>query len=295
MLLQLSIDVPETLEGAPQVRAEALTRFSAVLADLCQSGALGDIRTMDLSKVDTTEEDTAHKDYAAGYDAGFTNGYRLALIGHTETPASPIPLPGPSEPAPAPTAAVRTGDWLGFHREHTDPAGIAVPLASGALPQRIGPADIGDPVNLGPLLFDDPANPGRQITFGDALRRAADHQATVLAMQPTGPRPAPGPGAPASAYDQMSTRVAYDTHGFPGDPEHGQPWIDNEGAQWRYHASEYAWIRQSYPRAWATISDEDAPSTLDVAMPVDSYSPENLSDYRAANNLLRQAAGEHRL
>ena len=293
MLLQLSIDVPD---GKDEVRAEALSRMSGVLSDLAQTGALGNIHVMDLSKVDTTEEDTAHKDYADGYNAGFTNGYRLAAIGHPETPAAPIPLPGPSEPpAPAP-AAVRPADWLEWHREHTDPAGISVPLASGALPTRIGPADLGaPPVNLGPLVFDDPANPGQQITFGDALRRATEHQATVLAMQPPGPRPAPGPGAPASAFDQMSARLAHDNHEFPRDPAHGQPWIDKEGAEWRYHAGEYAWIRQTYPRVWGTTDGDDAPSTLDVDMPVASYSPENLHDYRAANNLLRQAIGEHRL
>ena len=285
MLLQLSIDVPETLTDAAQVRAEALSRFSGVLSDLCQSGALGDIRTMDLSKVTTDDEDTAHKDYADGYNAGFTNGYRLAAIGHTETPAAPVPLPSPSEPAPTPAPA--RVDWSAWHNQNTRPAGISVPLASGALPQRIRPADIGDPVNLGPLMFDDPARPGHQITFGDALRRAADHQATVLAMQPRGPRPAPGPGAPPSAFDQMSTRLAYDSHGFPGDPDHGQPWIDKEGAEWRYHAGEYAWIRQTYPRVWGTT---DA-STLDVDVPVDSYSPENLDNYRAANNMLRNVNG----
>ncbi len=76
---------------------------------------------------------------------------------------------------------------------------------------------------------------------------------TTSTNRPDGDRPAPGPGAPVSAYDSLALSVGW-SYGFPQAPENHDCHTDTEGAEWAYDESRRTWDRLCYPREWAPAS-----------------------------------------
>ena len=279
MLLQLDIDVPDDLADGAHVRAEALARMGGVLAEMSQAGALGAVRTMDLSKVDDTdtEEQESHGQYGAGYNDGFNNGYALGFTAADQqrvqhaaiAPQPPRDLPAPSEPLPD---GPERYDYASVTPIHP-----GAPVQTILLPVSGGPDVIGHehfgapPVAFGPLLIDDPANPGHRITAAEAVRRAQKLQ-DAAARRPAGVRPLSGPGSPVSAYDELPATIAFDRYEFPQYPEHGRPHSDSEGAHWRYCGDRQAWVRDTYPPVWGEASTVE-PLTVHMDDPTGYYAP----------------------
>lgn len=224
MLIQLTVNLED--HPAP-IRAEMADLLGRAYTEALRRGMTGDLHTIDLSALDNEpEEDSPDlaraKGFGDGYGAGFGDGWRKA---ETMLGAAPAPQP-PSQFLPlGHLPATPDVDTL-LNETRLTPAQTQTPEeTTGILPRY--------------------ADDGRFRTL-DAMQAAADRGAP-----PEGERPKAEPGAPISAYDELSPSTAADFYGFPDYPDDRSRHTDDEGAGWVFSGYDpRGWHRTSYPAEW---------------------------------------------